>query len=54
MIALAAFGLATPTYAQSNWEAVGEALGKEGAVQSESTGWGSLDRTCGSRLTASI
>lgn len=35
LIALAALGLATSTYAQSNWEAVGEALGKEGAVQSD-------------------
>ena len=33
LIAIAAFGLATPSFAQSNWDAVAQALGKEGSVQ---------------------
>lgn len=33
LVAVAAFGLSTPSHAQSDWDAVGEALGKEGSVQ---------------------
>ena len=34
-IALVALGLATPSYAQSEWAAVAEALGREGSVQGD-------------------
>lgn len=33
LVSVAALGLATPSLAQSNWEAVAQALGKEGSIQ---------------------